>query len=386
MKKRLLLLSLLLAGTSAAQAQSSVTLYGIADAGLQYLSNSTTKSHFSFSPGNYYTSRWGVKGTEDLGGGLSAVFDLENGFDMGTGNFSSAGTEFNRQSWVGLASKQYGTVTMGRQYEAITDLLESYGPISFSGGVGTYTSDVSNYDNDIRVNNSIKYLSPTIGGVTGEVLYGFGNQAGSMNNASTLSAGLNWVNGPLVIAGAYLRMQNGAPSANTWSGNATIVTNGPATQFLSGAKTVQIADALAAYTYGPWRFGLNYGYTQYKPSAVALFTHSIAFNTAGAGVSYQFTPSWIVGLNYSYTMAQSTSADSSSAKPKYQQVAMRTTYSLSKRTSLYAFAGWGHAAGSNVGANGATVRAVAGLGDATNGQYSSGQNETLVRIGMFTKF
>src|SRR6202166_3980772 len=107
--KRVVLSSLaiaMLAAASAAHAQSSVTLYGIIDVGIGYTHNTAVAKSATNNSGNASTqvgfnngtlsgSRWGLKGTEDLGGGLSTIFQLENGFSPTTGGFSSAGVEFN---------------------------------------------------------------------------------------------------------------------------------------------------------------------------------------------------------------------------------------------------------------------------------------------------
>ncbi|TPQ43021.1 porin, partial [Burkholderia ubonensis] len=106
----------LLAGP--AHAQSSVTLYGTIDAGLDYISNQKSPAGagpaYGVQSGNVSTSRWGLRGNEDLGGGLGAVFTLENGFNGANGKFGNGGDEFGRQAWVGLSSHSAGALTFGR--------------------------------------------------------------------------------------------------------------------------------------------------------------------------------------------------------------------------------------------------------------------------------
>ena len=113
--------------TSGAWAQSSVTLYGSLDAGIAYISNVGGHSKWIEEQGNMQPDRWGLKGVEDLGGGLKTVFQLENGFYTNTGAFAKAGTLFNRQAYVGLSSDQIGTVTLGHQTPFSFDVL---GPLS----------------------------------------------------------------------------------------------------------------------------------------------------------------------------------------------------------------------------------------------------------------
>jgi len=122
MKKTLLAAALLAGFAGAASAQSSVTLYGIIDIGLQYQSISAenvnpqiNSSRFGMTNGTQSGSRWGLRGTEDLGNGLRAVFVLESGFDSANGNSAQGSRLFGRQSTLGLASNQWGQVDFGRQ-------------------------------------------------------------------------------------------------------------------------------------------------------------------------------------------------------------------------------------------------------------------------------
>lgn len=134
MKKSLLALGVLGAFAGAAHAQSSVTLYGIIDAGVQYVSKTggnlsstaTTAKNFQFANGNLQGSRWGLKGAEDLGGGLKAIFVLENGFSLGNGTLGQNGRMFGRQAYVGLSSATAGTLTIGRQYDSVVDFVGPY--------------------------------------------------------------------------------------------------------------------------------------------------------------------------------------------------------------------------------------------------------------------
>ena len=117
-------------------AQSSVTLYGILDTALIYGNNEkTTKAGVGHSgvemdSGGISGSRFGFRGSEDLGGGLSAVFDLEDGFSSANGKLSNSGDLFGRQAFVGLSSSQYGTVTLGRRYAFMSEYVS---PLSAEG-------------------------------------------------------------------------------------------------------------------------------------------------------------------------------------------------------------------------------------------------------------
>src|ERR1700738_4228053 len=106
MKKTLLVGALTGVFATMAHAQSSVTLYGLIDAGISYSSNVGGKSLWQETSGAMNASRWGLRGSEDLGGGLKAIFTLENGFNIDTGKFGQNGAEFGRQAFVGLSSNQ----------------------------------------------------------------------------------------------------------------------------------------------------------------------------------------------------------------------------------------------------------------------------------------
>ena len=99
MKLKNLAIASALLFTGVAHAQSSVTLYGLIDTSMVYQSNVKGSSNYLMNSGSLSTSRWGLRGTEDLGGGLSAVFDLENGFNSANGTLKNGGDLFGR--WQG---------------------------------------------------------------------------------------------------------------------------------------------------------------------------------------------------------------------------------------------------------------------------------------------
>jgi predicted porin len=99
-----------------ALSQTSVTLYGAVDDALTYVNNQKGHSNVYMRQGNLYASKFGLLGKEDLGGGTTALFDLQNGFDLNSGALQSSGLLFNRQAYVGLRNVTAGTITLGRQY------------------------------------------------------------------------------------------------------------------------------------------------------------------------------------------------------------------------------------------------------------------------------
>ncbi len=189
--------------SSFANAQSSVTLYGTIDTGLDFVSNQKTAngsghSNFLAEAANISTDRWGLRGTEDLGGGLKAIFDLENGFNVNSGKLNNGGDEFGRQAWIGLASDTYGQLTLGRQYDAVVDYVapNSATGSGFAGNLAQHPFDNDNLNNDIRLNNSVKFRTADYSGFGAEAVYAFSNQAGGFADNRAYSAGAHYSNGP----------------------------------------------------------------------------------------------------------------------------------------------------------------------------------------------
>jgi predicted porin len=383
----------------AAFAQGSVTLYGIVDAGLGYTSGQrvaqstgaagkpivyANASNYSFASGTWSGDRWGLKGKEELGDGLAAIFQLENGFNIGTGQLGQGSREFGRQAWMGLSSTKFGKVTLGRQYDPIVDFV---GPISagnFLTGMGAHPGDLDNIDNQARENNSIKYTSPSFSGLQLGALYGFGNQAGSVKNQSTWSLGGQYANGSLAIGAAYMQANNtyGANSG-AWTGSYDGTFSSSINEGFASARNQQIIAAASTYQIGLVTLGLSYSNTQYTAGSFSLFKGKETFNSAGLTVSYQATPTVRVAAGYDYT--RGSSIDGASA-PKYNQFNLASFYSFSKRTSLYALVGYQKASGKTLDAYGNTVNATASVGDVGNGISSATNTQTLVRVGIRQTF
>ena len=220
MNKRILVAAVLGSIGVAAHAQSSVTLYGLIDAGVSYVNHAGTnsKSLTKYDDGVAQGSRWGIKGSEDLGGGLKAIFTLENGFNSGNGTLGQNSREFGRQAFVGLSKDGMGTVTFGRQYSLSTDVLGAYttGSNTVAGNYAFHINDVDQLTSS-RIDNSVKFTSANYSGLTFGALYGFSNQAGAFAGAPgtgsgttavagstrTYSFGLNYAAGPFGVGAAY---------------------------------------------------------------------------------------------------------------------------------------------------------------------------------------
>ena len=212
MKKSLIALAVL-AASGAAMAQSSVTLYGIADAYVgsskTELGNNNSQRQTNVNSSGINGSRWGLKGAEDLGGGMKAIFTLESGFNLDNGASAQNGNLFSRQAYVGLQSG-FGTVSLGRQYSAYDNLQgatnHNYDANMFSARGAVSANGIKDYSN--RVDNSIAYATPDFGGFSGAVVYSFGenkNTAANVNGDATDngSVHIKYANGPLLVGYAY---------------------------------------------------------------------------------------------------------------------------------------------------------------------------------------
>ncbi|MFC5429825.1 porin [Paraburkholderia denitrificans] len=190
--------------TPSAHAQSSVTLYGIVDTALRYQTNAAAdgKDSISMVVGPETNSRWGLRGTEDLGGGLSAIFRLENGFQANSGALHERDTLFSRQAYVGLSSDRYGAVTLGNQYAPLYDTMgDIFDPLT----VGNYWQDSWMWNGIgpyLTINNSIKYKLST-NGFSIDAIYGFGNQAGAVGLGSTYAVELTYERGPALLGAGF---------------------------------------------------------------------------------------------------------------------------------------------------------------------------------------
>jgi len=320
--------------TTLAMAQSSVTLYGIVDEGIDYTNNAGTGSAWKMQSGYALSSRWGVKGTEDLGGGLQAIFNLENGFDASSGALSQPDRMFGRQAFVGVTSSTFGTVTMGRQYDSVVDFVA---PLTANGNWGGYLFshplDNDNTDDTFRIGNSVKYLSPSFAGISFGGMYGFSNQAGAFAVNRAYSFGAQYSGGPLTIAAAYMQINN--PGTNATGGVPSDDGNFAADRQRVWAAGVNYALTEAAtvdftYSHTDLRNPLGSAYL----GNFTVVPSSLKFDNYEVNAKYQFTPSLFVGVMYTFTHSKLSVAMGDSS-PTWHQAGLMDDYNLSKRTDVY---------------------------------------------------
>ncbi|MEC5406569.1 porin [Paraburkholderia sp. MPAMCS5] len=382
-----------------ALAQSSVTLFGIVDGGISYQNSqttlgSTTNGHSSAktTSGVWAGSRFGFKGNEDLSGGTKAVFWLESGFNENTGAQQFGGI-FGRQAYVGLANDRYGSLTAGRQYSSYYLLMLPFSPTKWlTGAVGAHPGDIDGLDTTYRVNNAIQYTSPSIYGFTIGGTYALGGVPGAFNRGSTWSVALQYANGPAALGAGVLRIDNSTLGGGAWGADSTVNSAG-----LPGVSAVnngyQTAAAQQRVAVGAsYEFtstvgvSASYANVQYVPGIGSRFPSTAIFNVAGGVVHWAVTPALQVGAGYSYTWASKANGINDAAR--YHELTLAQSYSLSKRTSIYALEGYTHASGKTLGTAGATsiIDATATVGDGYNAAPSSTANQFVFSTGLVVRF
>lgn len=373
-------LSLALIGAAgAAHAQSTVTLYGLIDAGLAYNSNGGGAHSFVATSGTVNGSRFGLKGQEDLGGGLKAVFTLENGFSVMNGTAKQGSRMFGRQAFVGLSSNQYGTVTLGRQYDSLVDNLAPLAltGTQFGGTMAAHVYDNDNLNNNQRFNNTVKFQSIDYAGFKMGAMYAFSNSTDFGDNRA-YSVGASYQFGGLKAAAGYLQINGGGSSTNTGGASGSSSTNDAT--FNAGRQRTYGAGV--NYAFGAANVGLLFTQTQLNNAsrissatagtAVGITSGSARFTDYEVNGRYNFTPAWSLSGAYVFT-----DASLNGASPKYHQITVQTDYALSKRTDVYAQAAYQHVG--SVGDSGVTA--------VINGfSASSTGSQVVTAVGIRTRF
>jgi predicted porin len=315
MKKSLLALALLGAFAGAASAQSSVTIYGIVDTGVAHVDNGGDSANLLRS-GNNNSSRIGFKGAEDLGSGLKATFVLENGINTDDGTSATADSAFSRLAYVGVEGG-FGAVRLGRQNSQIKTALAQIDPFETGGMVNAIGLFGGNQAGAIpeRVSNQLTYSSPNIGGFTGSLGYRFGEAAGDNGANSAWGGQLGYANGPLNVQFGYNDQDNSTVAAGTGGSTTT-------------AKTSDVKIAMLGATYDFGIIKLHAAYGQKKQDFENPATIDIKVKSALIGVTVPFGASKI-RAEYIRNNDDRTNFDNN-------VMALGYTYSLSKRTTLYA--------------------------------------------------
>jgi len=407
MKKSLLALAVLGAFAGAAQAQSSVTIYGIVDTGVAYTSKSVSSvtsglplnsavqsgSKFALNSGTIQGSRIGFKGVEDLGGGLNAIFNLETGFTNDNGALQSdtgSTNLFRRKSVVGLGGG-FGTVLLGRQTDILDDISSMTGVADFGGVIGNAGSNLNRLQGT-RTNNSIRYNTTNLSGFTGSLIYGFGEQAGKTTGGQAFGLGGMYNNGPLNLGAAYYQSKLGTtPSDVSLTNGGTGTGTGAYTTGQAGDTGLKTFTLAGSYQINALKLYGNWSRVK-QPKAVASSVGNVAIVTFSGvtpnswvigGTNNNKTDTFELGANYALTPSlkllgnvthsRLSYVDTNSTKGKLTQISIGTDYWLSKRTDLYAFV--------------ANMRATDTVNPGiTGGSTGNAGNQTVVIAGIRHKF
>ena len=323
MKMKLFAAAVAALAAGGAYAQSSVTLYGVVDAGLTYANkvpngNGGGSSRVGLDSGGLSGSRWGLRGVEDLGGGLKGIFNLESGFNLDNGTSAQNNRLFGRNAYVGLQG-QWGQLTLGRQQNLLYDFSLMYDPMAIATRYSLASQDQYFAG---RADNAVKYIG-TFGGLSVSALYAFnrdGNeQAGLSKLGREWSLGANYAGGPFSIGAVYDQSNGVAGSATTFAAQSALADN-----------KEQRATIAGTYAFGPAK--LYAGYRWYKANyAVSPVAGSgnLRSNLYWAGLGYQATPA----LSLTGTAYYQQFKNSNTGNPWLFVVG--TDYALSKRTDAY---------------------------------------------------
>lgn len=359
-----------------AHAQSSVTLYGILDAGITYADNENGSSKVRLGDGVNYGNRFGFRGAEDLGNGNQAIFNLEAGFNLKNGTSGQGGRMFGRQAWVGLKSNSLGSLTMGRQYDFVREYLQQF---NYGGYAATYGGHQADFDriSGVQMDNSIKYMSPNVGGFSGGAMYALGEQPGSTSRKSALSLGGGYKGGPLSVGAAYVRLKDVAVYPWLQSGVFSFMGQPTATRvpgssavndlygFASGGFAVdkhEIRGIGASYAMNQWMFAAN--------TTATKFTRGAASTTQRVyeiGALYILNPQWTFMGAYQHARL---------ADDRWNQVTGGLQYNLSKRTAIHSSIAYLRAS--------SNVNATQGAGFYLD--PSSDNTQTTYRVALVHKF
>ncbi len=315
MKKTLIALATLASFAGMASAQSSVTVFGIVDATLKHGSGNTANKTQLGSNG-LDTSRVGFRGTEDLGGGLSAQFWLEAGFTPDDGQFTGTNTNnqatgagaavvgrqgltFNRRSTVSLVGG-FGEVRLGRHFNPAYWNITNFDPFGTSGvGASQVDSSIITGATSTRVSNKVEYILPgNLGGFYGNVAYWFGEQASNVANDKDGNGSglrLGFANGPFDVAFAYSK-----------------------TKYLTG-------DATQSNIGGSWNFAMVKLMGQYERDELGTVKGK-------GGVIGATVPVGAGQIRVAYSRYSTDAA----GDPTSKKLALGYVHNLSKRTALYA--------------------------------------------------
>ncbi|MBB3009891.1 porin [Cupriavidus alkaliphilus] len=358
MRRSFLAILSLLCGSASAQSSaqlSGLTLYGVVDMPVEYVNRmgrgvpTVVDNQLSYQPGGKRIAmpttgglsgaRWGLRGTEDLGGGLSALFVLESGFGLDNGVPIAGGRLFGRQAYVGLQS-ELGRLSLGRQYTSLFDVLANFSPNRYAV---LYEPIAWQLGPNYREDNMLKYTG-SFGPIMATAHYSFGTGLGSI-------AGMPLANGGNGETPGNLR------DNTAWGAGVAYLANGfgaalgydqwnPAAVAGQPGKASKAAGALS-YATGLVKVMAGY---RWGSADAGDGTTLLRDDYYWAGANYQLTPALGLTLGYAYARLRLVrlSATAPATEPANPwQVNFIADYDLSKRTDVYLTTAYARNAGLN---------------------------------------
>ena len=344
MKKSLFALAALTAVAGAAQAQSNVTLYGVVDASAFYLNNptSTTSNASGAVDSAFASSIWGLKGSEDLGGGLKANFNVEGDLSTVTGNYSSQGI-FRRATNVGF-SGNFGEVALGLKISPFVSAANNN--FALANNSITLSADVANGYAQFFTKNALTYTLPSMNGINGQFQYGMSNDATGASAGNVYAGRLNYTLGGLYLEAAGQKLNSGSTSANAASSYVQAGTTGttPGNNIAGAAGDQSTYFIGAKYKVGQATVGAGW-----LSNNIAGFVNNVTQLSA----AYAVNPKLDVGVNYSVNTNDSSLTN------------VVASYKLSPRTSVYGMVNYAKVGNFNAGPN------AAGAATGVTGAYAA---------------
>ncbi|SAL51163.1 outer membrane protein (porin) [Caballeronia udeis] len=307
------------------EAQSSVTLYGIADTSVRYLSKADTAGNgrFLMGPGGLSESRWGIKGVEDLGGGWSTTFKLENRFLLNNGQ-SDPSMPFFNEAQIGLQSSTYGHLVLGRQYNVMIEgvVMGGYSSNPWIPSDFNFQPEVT-MTGGIWSSNQVQYHG-RYKDFRVSTAYSFSGNAGRMAYGSQygVAAAYAPANGPFTLGGAYKETKDSINGSNgkawTFGGSYTW----DKTRFALGYLVNQNDKGYSTFANGPFTAqglaALKYSDFKRRTMILGDVTQQVGF--------------WHLAGNVWRTLQAGKTQPQDGAAWQFQLVA---DYDLSKRTDVY---------------------------------------------------
>lgn len=361
MRSKLVTLAVLAACSSAAFAQSSVTVYGTADVGMVSESGGLAGSVMKIDSGVEAATRIGFRGIEDLGDGFAAIFVLETGILADTGGFDIGNLAFGRQAYVGLKGRA-GTLTMGRQYNSYF-VTESAVADPFTSGLAGRANNLLS-PAQARTNNLAKYVTPSFNGFTAEFSYGFGEVPGNSSANRAIGFAAAYSQGPLNVRLGYNNL-------NTDTGNDSVRNTLLAANYNFDVAKLYLGYSIAKGAGANALLGAN-------PITSYLVVKGVPVNAyGGPALASGDARDFLIGANIPFgqsnvLLSYIKKSDKEAADRSASMFAIGYTYALSKRTDIYT--AYGHMSNSN------------GAGYTIGNNQNAGSGNTAFNLGLRNTF